>query len=75
MDNDPHIPDSCLPTLLNIASRSPLNQPLLKRTLIDQLLDNATLSNSTTSSHPRATGKSQTTTALIILQLKQEIQP
>ncbi len=63
-----------LPTTFRLTPPTKTRRPRPPRQLINQLLDNATLSTSTTTS-PRATGKSRTTTALAILQLKQEIQP
>ena len=67
--DDIHLPDSLLPHLMDAAARSPLNQPLLRRTLIDKLIDNAMLSTS----GPRAIGKTRTTTALIILSIKRDM--
>ena len=67
--DDPNIPSSMLPVLLDAAARSPINQPLLHRPLINQLLDNAMLSTS----GPRAIGKTRTTTALMILSIERDM--
>lgn len=69
--NDIHFPASLLPALLTSASLTPFNtttHPLLRRSLIDQLLDNAMLSTTST----RAIGKSRTTTHIATLQIRKE---